>query len=141
MTKLSLKETESLVLQVLADNPATLIIDAMDECDPRTRHFLFEFLDTAVKVSSNVVKVFLTSRNESDIVCRLRTTPNIYIDMQKNEIDIRRFIDVGIKQAVMQKRLLNGQVSEALQSKISSTLDSRARGMYVHYNVSIIFIN
>lgn len=127
--KLLLKQTVSLILRVLQDNPGTIIIDALDECDPSCRYQLFESLDTVVKESANVVKVFLTSRNDGDIVCRLNTTPNIYIDAQKNKSDIQRFIASEMQKSVAQKRMLNGNVSRALQTQISTTLDQGAQGM------------
>ncbi|KAH6680268.1 hypothetical protein B0J14DRAFT_648647 [Halenospora varia] len=128
--KLLLKQTVSLILRVLQDNPGTIIIDALDECDPSCRYQLFESLDTVVKESANVVKVFLTSRNDGDIVCRLNTTPNIYIDAQKNKSDIQRFIASEMQKSVTQKRMLNGNVSRALQTQISTTLDQGAQGMF-----------
>ncbi|RFU26917.1 hypothetical protein B7463_g9416, partial [Scytalidium lignicola] len=129
-SKLLLDHTVSLILQVLGDNPGTIIIDALDECDPEKRYILFESLDTIVKQSPNVVKVFLTSRNDGDIVCRLRTTPNIYIDAQKNKSDIQRFISSEVEKAVAQRRMLNGAVSKELQMRISMALDQGARGMF-----------
>lgn len=90
--RLSLNYTVDIILSVLKENPGTIIIDALDECDPVERYNLFESLDKIVEHSSNVVKVFLTSRADGDIVCRLNNTPNIYIDAQKNKLDIQRFI-------------------------------------------------
>lgn len=127
--KLPLDQTVGLILNVLADNPGTIIIDALDECDPRSRYQLFESLDTIVQKSPNVVKVFLTSRNDGDIVCRLNNTPNIYINAQKNKSDIERFIETEVRNAVMQKRMLNGKVSEKLQAKIVAALNQGAQGM------------
>ena len=118
-----------LILRMLSENPATIVIDALDECDPITRYQLFESLDRIVKTSANVVKVFLTSRNDGDIVCRLETTPNIYIDAQKNKSDIERFVSAEVQKAVSQKRLLNGHISSDLRHQICSTLDREAQGM------------
>lgn len=118
-----------LILRVLSSNPATIVIDALDECDSSTRYKLFESLDKIVKSSANVVKVFLTSRNDGDIVCRLETTPNIYIDAQKNKSDIERFISTEVQKAIATKRLLRGQISDALQHQICSTLGREANGM------------
>jgi hypothetical protein len=127
--RLSLNYTVDLILSVLKDNPGTIIIDALDECDPVERYNLFESLDKIVEHSSNVVKVFLTSRNDGDIVCRLNNTPNIYIDAQKNKLDIQRFITSEVERAVVQRRMLNGNVSKELQVRIRVTLNQGANGM------------
>ena len=126
---LSLNLTVDLILLVLQENPGTIIIDALDECDPLERYNLFGSLDKIVKQSSNVVKVFLTSRNDGDIVCRLSSTPNIYINAQKNKLDIQRFIVSEVEKAVVQKRMLNGNVSKELQARIKMTLNQGADGM------------
>ncbi|KAK4042476.1 hypothetical protein C8A01DRAFT_33415 [Parachaetomium inaequale] len=119
---LPLDRTIQLILDLMKDNPATIIIDALDECDPGTRHQLFEALDEIVAKSENIAKIFLTSRNDGDIVCRLASTPNIYIDAQKNGSDIRRFIVTELEHVINKKQLLRGQVSHTLKQQITATL-------------------
>ena len=123
--------TVGLIFKVLEDNPATIVIDALDECDPNTRHGLFETLDHIVRTSPNVVKIFLTSRNDGDIVCRLATTPNIYIGAQQNRADITRFIQAEVQRAISSRHLLNGNVSAELQQRVVGMLSQGAQGMYV----------
>lgn len=79
--KLDVESTMTLILKALEDNRATIIIDALDELQADKRHELLDCLDQIVRQSPNVVKVLLTSRNDGDIVCRLKTTPNIYISV------------------------------------------------------------
>jgi len=130
---LPLHDTVDIILNLLKKNPATIIIDALDECDPSSRHELFEALDEIVAKSENIVKVFLTSRNDGDIVARLASTPNIYIDAQKNSSDIGRFITAELERVVQHKQLLRGQVSQGLKDLITSTLNDRADGMCVSW--------
>ncbi|KAK4140037.1 uncharacterized protein C8A04DRAFT_15292, partial [Dichotomopilus funicola] len=120
-----------LILDLIRENPATIILDALDECDPGSRHELFEALDEIVAKSENVTKIFLTSRGDGDIVCRLASTPNIYISAQKNSLDIRRFIASELERVVENKQLLVGQVSDKLRQEIMDALNERADGMYV----------
>jgi hypothetical protein len=127
--KLPLDLTIKLILDLLRENPATIILDALDECDPGTRHELFEALDAIVANAENVVKIFLTSRNDGDIVCRLASTPNIYINAQKNGFDIMRFIVTELDRVIAQKQLLRGQVPDRLKREITDTLIQRADGM------------
>ncbi|KAK4107910.1 hypothetical protein N656DRAFT_719196, partial [Canariomyces notabilis] len=128
--KLPLDLTIKLILDLLRENPATIILDALDECDPGTRHELFEALDAIVANAENVVKIFLTSRNDGDIVCRLASTPNIYINAQKNGFDIMRFIVTELDRVIAQKQLLRGQVPDRLKREITDTLIQRADGMF-----------
>ncbi|ETS85593.1 hypothetical protein PFICI_03618 [Pestalotiopsis fici W106-1] len=120
-----------LVLQLLRENPATIVIDALDELDPDRRHSLLESLDQIVKRSANVIKVFMTSRDDLDISIRLRSTPNLYISASSNQIDVASFIDVKIHEAVDQKKLLGGNVPPGLILKMKETLNDGAGGRSV----------
>lgn len=137
--KLSLEESVELILELLEENPATIVIDALDECDPNRRHELFESLDKIVQRSTNVVKVFISSRNDGDIVCRLANSPNIYIDSTLNGEDMERFISIEVTKAIHLKRILGGHVSYALEKRIVETLSHGAQGMYVYVNSLILF--
>ncbi|KAH6613404.1 hypothetical protein F5144DRAFT_402964 [Chaetomium tenue] len=129
-SNLPLPDTTQLILDFLKENPAIIIIDALDECNPTLRHELFEALDEIVAKSENIVKVFLTSRNDGDITARLASTPNIYINAQRNGSDINRFIGIELDRVVQQKQLLRGQLSHALRDEITATLSDQADGMF-----------
>jgi hypothetical protein len=138
--KLSLEESVELILELAEENPATIVIDALDECDPTRRHELFESLDEIVQRSTNVVKVFISSRNDGDIVCRLANSPNIYIDSTLNGEDMRRFISLEVTKAIHLKRILGGQVSYSLEKRIVDTLSQGAQGMYVYVDSLFLFL-
>ncbi|KAH8589661.1 hypothetical protein B0O99DRAFT_676474 [Bisporella sp. PMI_857] len=91
---------------------------------------LFESLDEIVQRSINVVKVFISSRNDGDIVCRLANSRNIYIDSTLNEEDIERFISIEVTKAIHLKRILGGQVSYYFEKRIVETLSQGAQGMF-----------
>lgn len=129
VTSLSVDQTVALILDLLGNTPATVIVDALDECDPVRRHELLDSFDKIIQKSANVVKILVSSRDDGDILCRLETSPNLYINAKYNSADIKRFIRVEIALAIERKRLLCGRVSEALQSLIIKTLESGAHGM------------
>ncbi|KAK2753368.1 hypothetical protein FQN55_003497 [Onygenales sp. PD_40] len=130
LRKLDLRGVVDLILKITADNPSTIVIDGLDECDPSRRHDVLDALNDIIQKSSNVVKVFVTSRDDGDIVCRLEGSPNIYIDVQDNAEDIARFIEVEIENAINQKRLLRGEISSGLKDTLTSTLRDGAQGMF-----------
>jgi hypothetical protein len=45
-----------------------IVIDALDECDPGKRADLFDLLNDIRDQSLNLVKIFVSSRDDSDIV-------------------------------------------------------------------------
>lgn len=127
--KLSMEKAMTLILKTLSENPATIVIDALDELRANDRYQLWDCLDTIVKDSPNIVKVFLTSRRDRDIVCRLSSTPNIYISVQDNRSDIERFTELEVDNAVTRKKLLEGVVSDQLRWQIVHALNQGSQGM------------
>ncbi|TEY67148.1 hypothetical protein BOTCAL_0129g00200 [Botryotinia calthae] len=76
--KLSLEETVNIILELLESNPATIVIDGLDECDPLKRNDLILGLQKIVTKSNNIVKVFVSSRDDHDLVHHL--APSMHID-------------------------------------------------------------
>lgn len=127
--KLMLDETVEIILALLETNPENIVIDALDECDPDRRHELFEALDMIIQQSASLVKVFVSSRDDGDIVCRLTSSPNVFIRTSDNEVDIECFARTEVAQAIKKKRLIKGNVSGQLENRILETLIDGAHGM------------
>ena len=127
--RLTTMECVNLILELLEVDPAFIIIDALDECNPLLRHELLEALDMIISRSANLAKVVVSSRDDNDIVCRLQMSPNIFISARDNGQDIRRFISSEVERSIHQKYLLAGEVSHTLQRKIVTTLINNAHGM------------
>lgn len=106
-----------------------IVIDALDECDPQNRRKFLDSLQTIIK-TSRLVKIFVSSRDDNDIVCRLDGVPNLWIEARDNAGDIRRFVQKEISRCIKSKDLLNGKVTEELERKIIMSLTNRAQGMY-----------
>lgn len=129
--ELSLEECVDLILALLQDNPATIIIDALDECDPALRCELLNALDKIIQDSPNIVKVLVSSRDDHDIVNRLDNSPNLYICAKDNSKDIVNFVRYQVDLAIRDKKLLCGNVTGILKDHIIETLIQKAEGMSV----------
>lgn len=127
--KWTVKECVELILGLLESNPATIIIDALDECDPSRRHELLSAFEKIIQNSANVIKIFVSSRDDNDIVCRLANSPNVFIRASDNGEDIVRFVRTQVDQSIVDKRLLSGNVSDELQNRIITNLIKGAQGM------------
>jgi hypothetical protein len=75
------------------------------------------------------VKIFVSSRDDNDIVCQLTLSPNVFIRADDNGEDIKHFVDSEVDQSIRNKRLLSGKVSDELRSQIKITLTQGAQGM------------
>ncbi len=66
--RLTVKDCTRLIIELTKDDPATIILDALDECEEDTRYELLEAFDSIISSSGNVVKIFASSRDDIDIV-------------------------------------------------------------------------
>ena len=126
---LELAECLQHILALLENTPATLIIDALDESDSGRRYELLKALDDIIQQSNSLVKIFVSSREDKDIVCRLEHSPNVFIHASDNIDDIKRFVKLEVEQSIEDGKLLSGSVSEDLKNQIISTLIGQAEGM------------
>lgn len=129
----SLVFSESLDLVIALINTysqTTIVVDALDECDPLNRKELLRALGTILTNSSSLVKIFVSSRDHSDIVLRLEDVPNLLIKARDNEEDIQRFVHDEVTRRIDEKELLRGKVSKKLKEKIINTLTTGSDGMY-----------
>ncbi|KAI8953167.1 ankyrin repeat-containing domain protein [Xylaria longipes] len=67
LQKLSIQDCVKLIQEVTAVDPVTIVIDALDEIERYSRPQLVDGLKQIVSNSLNVVKVFLTCRNDSRV--------------------------------------------------------------------------
>jgi hypothetical protein len=128
-SRLGMDECVKLIVALLETNPAVIVIDALDECDPIRRHELFQALDNIIQRSASIIQVFVSSRDDTDIFCRLARSSNVFIQAKDNGEDIARFIEVEVSNAISDKRLLYGSVSGELENEIKWKLEEGAQGM------------
>ena len=72
LKKLTVQDCTRLIVELTKDQSATIILDALDECEEITRHELLEAFDEIICNSGEVVKVLVSSRDDTDIVSSLK---------------------------------------------------------------------
>lgn len=128
----SLEESTSLIIALTEYRPlTTIVIDALDECDRTSRPDLLQALERIMNSSSNLVKIFVSSRNDQDIVCHLNNCPNLEIEAAKNQADIVSFVNSEVHRLISRKELLLGKPPDDLISLIIQRLCDGAQGMSV----------
>ncbi len=128
--QLTASECVPVILEILDQDPATIVIDALDECDPASRHKLITAISLILKQSANLVKVIIASREDGDISCHLANSPNVYIRAEHNGEDIEHFIHHSLAHALETKRLLNGQMSNNLKTEVITALMEGAEACF-----------
>ncbi|KAG9661667.1 hypothetical protein KCU64_g2427, partial [Aureobasidium melanogenum] len=127
---LILSECKNLLLQIVNTTPATIVIDALDECDPTRRHHLLSFFNNIITTSQNVVKIFITSRDEIDLRAHIAHCDRIRITEEQNCHDIQKFVVTEVDQAIKNRRLLCGNVPHDLREHVVNELIGKAQGMF-----------
>ena len=126
---LSLQECQGLLIHIVEMYPQTIIcIDAMDEVHSDTRIVLLNCLKDVIETAKTVVKIFVTTRMDMDILIHLRIFPRIDLQPDDNVGDINEFVRTKIKSAVGNGLLLHGDVSDDLQEEICNVLCQRCKG-------------
>ena len=128
---LSLAECRDLLVQIIDTYPQTTIcIDAMDEVDNDTRIDLLKCLKHVIIASKNVVKIFVTTRMDTDILIQFEIFPRIELQPDDNVGDINGFVRTKVQSMIDDRLLLHGKVSNELQDEICTVLCQRCKGKY-----------
>ncbi|KAH6869627.1 hypothetical protein B0T10DRAFT_450909, partial [Thelonectria olida] len=131
---LRLVESKDLILKLLdryKGATMTIVIDALDECNEATRASLLDTLDDLLKASPCLLKIFVSSRNDQDIVYKLDNYPNLDLSSNRNSADINLFVQSETKRLVNNGSLLRFSMrKEELRNKIIHELTSNADGMF-----------
>lgn len=128
---LSIDESKNLLIKLSSGFlRTTIVVDALDECDSKTREQLFNVLEDVVSSSKrNPVRVFVTSRDDGDLRRKFQNYPNVYIQGGDNVADINYYIKTEIKARIRDKKLLEGVVDPELEERIVGALQAGAHGM------------
>ncbi|KIM98437.1 hypothetical protein OIDMADRAFT_20084 [Oidiodendron maius Zn] len=126
-----IEESTDLILKMSELIPSMIIvIDALDEVDPDRRHELLQAFENICSTASNPVKLFVSSRNDTDIRTMLEGSLNLFIDATDSCGDIETFVVKEVKTVIKRKRLIGGKVSPELENLVVQTLIGRAEGMF-----------
>lgn len=114
-------ECTHLILELTSEAPATIVIDGVDELS-NTSQDLLSALQHLVDKSSSVLKVFVSSREEAAIARSLHHASSIRVTSADNSKDVTAFVNHHVSNAIEQKRLLGGLVSNSLREDIISEI-------------------
>jgi hypothetical protein len=131
--QLKIEDSCRLITQLIGLYPqTTIIIDAMDECDPDTRYELLQALEELLQSASSLLKIFVSSRNDQDIVQMLTSYPNLEIASHRNSHDIALFVNIEVERLTKARKLLRHSTSQAeMKTLIIDEVTEGAHGMYV----------
>ncbi|KAI5836962.1 hypothetical protein DFP73DRAFT_601527 [Morchella snyderi] len=89
---LTVKESSDLIIELSRQLPSLwIVIDALDECDKDSREDLFDALK-AIEHEGEGVRIFVTGRNQGDIIAYMKDYENYLIDPQDSLVDIELYV-------------------------------------------------
>ncbi|KAJ3141984.1 hypothetical protein HK100_004465 [Physocladia obscura] len=114
------------------DKNILLIIDALDECDPKTRHNLLAILTHSCKALPDFVKVFATGRPDLDIFESLKAIDPFVLKptSKENLADVKKFITAKLKNmwSVSDDQI----VSNSTMTACVDTLVQKSEGVFIY---------
>lgn len=124
---LNLVECQEYLCRLIDESAkTTIILDAMDECEPKSRRSMIEGFKTISKKCHKPLRILVASRPERDIRDRLSAVSNIEVREEYNEADIQAFI----KEEIVNHGNWSNMPTE-IQLKIEETIMDQSHGMYV----------
>ena len=124
-SELTINNCKEIILKFINICPrTTFILDALDECEKRSRSELIDLFDYLLSNAEKPLKIFISSRPYGDIKERLKDRANIEIKATNNQDDISRFV----KTKITQHRKWD-TMDLSLQQKIIETLQEGSQGM------------
>jgi hypothetical protein len=129
---LEIDETIDLIIELKDINSATIIIDGLDECtsqDGKCEAFLQSF-KTIASSPGKAVKIFVASRDDTDIRGAFLNYPYHWIDAQDNKADIRKYVEEELEKAIQRRsKTSSRRISARLATKIQKELVDKSGGM------------
>lgn len=118
--KLKLQDCVRLILELAEKDPLIIIIDSVDSVDEEERRDLLSALrDIAVK-ADNVVKILSTSRSNSHALSV--ADKKVQITTHEARLDMEAYIRHQVHKIVIDRLLLEGDVSPSLQTTLVQAL-------------------
>jgi hypothetical protein len=108
-------------LDVVRPDTLAIVIDGLDECGASNGASLLETLIDSL--ASHPIKLFVTSRNEAEIVNTLRDLPHIAYKLQDVQVsgDVRLYWEHSLDELRRRKRLPNWRSSVEIQQLVELT--------------------
>ena len=116
---------EQLLESVNLYQKTTLVLDALDICEPDTVLELLRVIDDLLAKSERPLKVFISSRPNYEIRAHFASQPKIEIRAIDNESDIKIFV----KNEINKPRRNWGKISTSLKNDIDRVIVQRSNGM------------
>ncbi|KAG6362578.1 hypothetical protein INS49_007670 [Diaporthe citri] len=127
LARLKTKECVDLIIEIVNDDPITIVLDAIDQIRDAQRFVLFDAMNRILGEAANVVKIFLTSRNDTEVVSSFPTAKTVSTNSANVRGDMQQFIHLELDNA----KLLNGCASSEVRTALADEILAGAGEMFL----------
>ncbi|BCS16312.1 hypothetical protein ALUC_80519A [Aspergillus luchuensis] len=131
---LTVEECVELICEIGRGTPLTIVIDALDECSSQQRGILIEALKEIRRQCRDIVKIFVSSRHETDIAAHFEGGEIFEITPTVTEEDISQFIRVEVHSYMHRWSRMHEEpipLLQRLEEEIIDKLVAGAQGMFL----------
>lgn len=118
LARLKTKECVDLIIEIVNDDPITIILDAIDQIQDAQRFALFDAMNRILADAANVVKIFLTSRNDTEVLSSFPVAKTVSTTSANVRGDMQQFIHRELDNA----KLMNGCASSEVRTALADEL-------------------
>ncbi|KAF8422204.1 hypothetical protein EV426DRAFT_512093, partial [Tirmania nivea] len=97
-------------------------------------------LNHVIQTSKNVVKIFVTTRMDMDILNQFENFPRIELQPDDNVSDINKFVLAKVQSSIKDRLLLHGDVSNEVKKEIYNILCQRCKGNFQLAALQVSFL-
>lgn len=112
-----------------------IIIDGLDECEKDVQQDILYAIEKIIELDEYTIKVWISSREDTDIMNELKKYPSIHIAETKVAGDIANYVEVAVK-----AKLQSGELfirDQNLEEEIISTLTTKSQGMFLWVSLQL----
>ncbi|GLA81291.1 hypothetical protein AtubIFM56815_004934 [Aspergillus tubingensis] len=131
---LTVEECVELICEIGRGTPLTIVIDALDECSSQQRGIIIEALKEIRRQCRDIVKIFVSSRHETDIAAHFEGGEIFEITPTVTEEDISQFIRAEVHSFINKWSKLHEEpipLLQRLEEEIIDKLVAGAQGMFL----------
>lgn len=112
---------------VSAHKRTVMIVDGLDECDEQRRHELIQALEELYQNTVCLVKIFIVSRNDPDLVQKYMSRTHLQVEARHNRDDIQEYALARLSGT--QNPYFHEKMSPEVREEILRTFDEKSDGM------------
>jgi hypothetical protein len=105
----------------------TLVVDGLDECPRDDRHTLIVVLDKLLASTDGLLKIFIASRNDTDLAEHYHRGRHIAVSGSDNGEDIYRYVKFRMEQDTW----CHKHMSKAVRDQVLATFKRKSQDMLV----------